>query len=162
MTRKWENAMTLDKSSWGYRRNGKVEQYLTIEVSITKPFLFLLQNDSRNLYSSGTAEDDGSDDLQRWEFTGERWPNQGGDHPGHHAREAAADGKVPGGQRGSGKDLLLLTQPFMFSSNRWFDLNLDLRIQALVQAQRHHDPRRLFHLKFEGNESLRNVPALAN
>lgn len=30
MARKWENAMTLDKSSWGYRRDANVEDYLTI------------------------------------------------------------------------------------------------------------------------------------
>jgi hypothetical protein len=30
--RKWENAMTLDKYSWGYRRNAKLEDYLTIKV----------------------------------------------------------------------------------------------------------------------------------
>lgn len=28
---KWENAMTLDKRSWGYRRNSKLNEYLTIE-----------------------------------------------------------------------------------------------------------------------------------
>ena len=27
---KWENAMTLDSQSWGYRRNAKLEDYLTI------------------------------------------------------------------------------------------------------------------------------------
>jgi hypothetical protein len=30
--RKWENAMTLDKRSWGYRRNAKIEEFLTIKV----------------------------------------------------------------------------------------------------------------------------------
>ncbi|XP_063920280.1 alpha-L-fucosidase-like [Zophobas morio] len=28
---KWENAMTLDKSSWGFRRNASLSDYLTIE-----------------------------------------------------------------------------------------------------------------------------------
>jgi alpha-L-fucosidase len=28
---KWENCMTLDKKSWGYRRNAKIEEYLTPE-----------------------------------------------------------------------------------------------------------------------------------
>lgn len=26
---KWENAMTIDKKSWGYRRNADLSQYLT-------------------------------------------------------------------------------------------------------------------------------------
>jgi alpha-L-fucosidase len=30
--RKWENAMTLDRHSWGFRRNAKLEDYLTIKV----------------------------------------------------------------------------------------------------------------------------------
>nr|KAG5697082.1 hypothetical protein BaRGS_001998 [Batillaria attramentaria] len=29
--RKWENAMTLDRSSWGFRRNAQLSSYLTIE-----------------------------------------------------------------------------------------------------------------------------------
>lgn len=29
MARKWENAMTLDKQSWGYRRNAKLSDYYT-------------------------------------------------------------------------------------------------------------------------------------
>ena len=28
---KWENAMTLDKNSWGYRREAQAADYLTIE-----------------------------------------------------------------------------------------------------------------------------------
>ncbi|KAF2355646.1 Glycoside hydrolase family 29 [Trinorchestia longiramus] len=32
---KWENAMTLDKSSWGYRRNAPSVDYLTIEELLT-------------------------------------------------------------------------------------------------------------------------------
>jgi len=28
---KWENAMTVDKLSWGYRRNADIMDYLTIE-----------------------------------------------------------------------------------------------------------------------------------
>ncbi len=28
--RKWENAMTLDKYSWGYRRNSNIEDYMSI------------------------------------------------------------------------------------------------------------------------------------
>ena len=28
---KWENAMTVDKLSWGYRRNADIMGYLTIE-----------------------------------------------------------------------------------------------------------------------------------
>ena len=33
MTRKWENAMTLDKHSWGHRRNAKLDEFLTIKVN---------------------------------------------------------------------------------------------------------------------------------
>ncbi|XP_046912123.2 alpha-L-fucosidase [Dermatophagoides farinae] len=33
-TRKWENAMTLDKQSWGFRREAILEDYLTIEELI--------------------------------------------------------------------------------------------------------------------------------
>lgn len=32
--RKWENAMTIDKLSWGFRRNAKLEEFLTIEELI--------------------------------------------------------------------------------------------------------------------------------
>ena len=28
---KWENAMTVDKLSWGYRRNADIMDYLTIQ-----------------------------------------------------------------------------------------------------------------------------------
>ena len=31
-TRKWENAMTLDTQSWGYRRNAKLRDYFTAKV----------------------------------------------------------------------------------------------------------------------------------
>ncbi|XP_078482382.1 alpha-L-fucosidase-like [Ciona intestinalis] len=30
-TRKWENALTMDRGSWGYRRNVAYDQYITIE-----------------------------------------------------------------------------------------------------------------------------------
>ncbi|KAK3585974.1 hypothetical protein CHS0354_038519 [Potamilus streckersoni] len=33
--RKWENAMTLDRSSWGYRREATLNDFLTIEELIT-------------------------------------------------------------------------------------------------------------------------------
>lgn len=32
---KWENCMTLDKESWGYRRNAPIEEYLTADELIT-------------------------------------------------------------------------------------------------------------------------------
>ncbi|VDI82404.1 alpha-L-fucosidase [Mytilus galloprovincialis] len=35
---KWENAMTIDKFSWGYRRNARLEDYLTIE-DLLKQFI---------------------------------------------------------------------------------------------------------------------------
>lgn len=28
-THKWENAMTIDKRSWGYRERAKLEDYMT-------------------------------------------------------------------------------------------------------------------------------------
>ncbi|XP_064595047.1 alpha-L-fucosidase-like [Liolophura sinensis] len=33
--RKWENAMTIDKDSWGYRRNADLSEYLTMEEVIS-------------------------------------------------------------------------------------------------------------------------------
>lgn len=27
---KWENAMTIDKVSWGYRQNAKLQDFLTV------------------------------------------------------------------------------------------------------------------------------------
>lgn len=27
---KWENAMTIDKVSWGYRQNARLEDFLTV------------------------------------------------------------------------------------------------------------------------------------
>jgi len=32
---KWENCMTLDKESWGYRRNAKIEDFLTAKELMT-------------------------------------------------------------------------------------------------------------------------------
>ncbi len=32
LARKWENAMTLDTQSWGYRRNAKLNDYYSIKV----------------------------------------------------------------------------------------------------------------------------------
>lgn len=32
--RKWENAMTIDKQSWGYRRNAELSDMLTMEELI--------------------------------------------------------------------------------------------------------------------------------
>ena len=29
--RKWENAMTLDRKSWGFRRDASIEDFLSIE-----------------------------------------------------------------------------------------------------------------------------------
>ena len=31
--RKWENAMTLDTHSWGYRRNAKLQDYYSSKVN---------------------------------------------------------------------------------------------------------------------------------
>ena len=31
MKRKWENCMTIDKESWGYRRNAKLLDYLSMD-----------------------------------------------------------------------------------------------------------------------------------
>ena len=31
MTRKWENCMTIDKESWGYRRNAHAEGYYNMD-----------------------------------------------------------------------------------------------------------------------------------
>ena len=58
MARKWENAMTLDKRSWGYRRNGKLHEYYSIKVKIhlsldltnelVRPLLFTKSSHSLN------------------------------------------------------------------------------------------------------------------
>lgn len=32
--RKWENAMTIDKKSWGYRANARLDEFLTTEQLI--------------------------------------------------------------------------------------------------------------------------------
>lgn len=37
-THKWENAMTIDHYSWGYRRNAPLNNYLTIE-ELLKTFI---------------------------------------------------------------------------------------------------------------------------
>jgi hypothetical protein len=34
-SRKWENCMTLDKKSWGFRREAKLGDYLTIKELLT-------------------------------------------------------------------------------------------------------------------------------
>ena len=31
LSRKWENAMTIDKNSWGYNRKSNLEDYLTTQ-----------------------------------------------------------------------------------------------------------------------------------
>ena len=31
MPRKWENCMTIDKESWGYRRNAHAEDYYSMD-----------------------------------------------------------------------------------------------------------------------------------
>ena len=33
---KWENCLTIDTQSWGFRRNAKLEEYLTIQQLITE------------------------------------------------------------------------------------------------------------------------------
>ena len=33
---KWENCMTIDKKSWGFRRNAPLSDYLTINELITE------------------------------------------------------------------------------------------------------------------------------
>ena len=32
---KWENCMTIDSQSWGYRRNAKLEDYLSVQDLIS-------------------------------------------------------------------------------------------------------------------------------
>jgi len=36
MNRKWENAMTVDKYSWGYRRNSRSIDVYTIEYLVAQ------------------------------------------------------------------------------------------------------------------------------
>lgn len=38
--RKWENAMTIDKKSWGYRADARLEEFLTSEDLIKGTILF--------------------------------------------------------------------------------------------------------------------------
>lgn len=38
---KWENAMTIDKVSWGYRQEAKIEDFLTV-AEIVKGMIFIV------------------------------------------------------------------------------------------------------------------------
>lgn len=39
--RKWENAMTIEKDSWGFRRNAKLSDFMTIEELLQVCFVFI-------------------------------------------------------------------------------------------------------------------------
>lgn len=36
LNHKWENCLTIDKKSWGYRRNAVLTEYMTIQELITQ------------------------------------------------------------------------------------------------------------------------------
>ncbi|XP_033746824.1 alpha-L-fucosidase-like isoform X2 [Pecten maximus] len=53
---KWENAMTIDKYSWGFRRNAKLEDYLTME-ELLKTFVGTVSCGGNMLMNVGPTKD---------------------------------------------------------------------------------------------------------
>lgn len=54
--RKWENAMTLDKLSWGYRRNAKLQDFITIDELI-ETFVTTISCGGNMLMNVGPTKD---------------------------------------------------------------------------------------------------------
>lgn len=49
---KWENAMTIDKISWGYRRNARLEDYLTTHELITELVVTVSTGGKKRFYNN--------------------------------------------------------------------------------------------------------------
>ncbi len=56
MPRKWENAMTLDRYSWGYRRNADIRDYLSVE-ELLRTLVETVSNGGNLLVNVGPTSD---------------------------------------------------------------------------------------------------------